>query len=82
MTLFPNEIAAILSLRKQGRTLSYICEEIGIDDGVLRRELQAQGIPIESLKADRRVKRGKGPWRSFDEPGCIHSYKPALRAAD
>ena len=74
MTLFPNEIAAFVTMRKQGRTLSYICEEIGIDDCVVRRELRANGIPTGPLKADRRAKRGKGPWRSFDEPDCIQSY--------
>lgn len=30
-------------MRKKGRTFSYIAEEIGIDRGVLRRELQAPG---------------------------------------
>ena len=71
ITLFPNEIAAFVTMRKQGRTLSYICEEIGIDDCVVRRELRANGIPTGPLKADRRAKRGKGPWRSFDDPSCM-----------
>jgi hypothetical protein len=82
MTLFPNEIAAVVAMRRQGRTFSYIAEEIGINRGVLRRELQAHGIPIGPLRADRRAKRGKGFWRSFDEPDCRQSYNPALQAAD
>ena len=68
MTLFPNEVTAATTMRKQGRSFSYIAEEIGIDRGVLRRELRARGIPTGPLKADRRARRGKGPWRCFDEP--------------
>ena len=82
MTLFPNEIAAIMAMRKRGRTFSYIAEEIGIDRHVLQRELHANGFSTGPLAADRRARRGKGPWRSFDELNCIHSYSPALRAAD
>jgi DNA-binding phage protein len=73
MTLFSNEIAAAAAMRKRGRTFSYIAEEIGIDRHVLRRELRANGIPTEPLKADRRARRGKGPWRSFDDPNCMKS---------
>jgi hypothetical protein len=73
MTLFPNEIAAAVAMRKRGRTFSYIAEEIGIDRDVLRRELRANGIPTGPLKADRRARQGKGPWRSFDDPNCIQS---------
>jgi hypothetical protein len=82
MTLFANEIAAVVAMRTRGRTFSYIAEEIGIDRDVLRRELRANGLPTGPLKADRCVKRGKGPWRSFDEPGCMHPYKPPSRTAD
>ena len=68
MTLFPNEIEVAARMRKKGRTLSYIAEEIGIDRGVLRRELQANGVSTAAVKAVRRARRGKGFWRSFDEP--------------
>ena len=60
MTLFSNEIAAAVTMRTRGRTFSYIAEEIGIDRDVLRRELRANGIPTEPLKAHRRARRGKG----------------------
>ena len=82
MTLFPNEMAVVVAMRKRGRTFSYIAEEIGIDRHVLQRELHANGVSTGPLAADRRARRGRGPWRSFDEPNCIRSYKPALRAAD
>ena len=82
MTLFPNEIAAIIAMRKRGRTFSYIAEEIGIDRHVLQRELRANGFSTGPLAADRRARRGKGSWRSFDEPECIQAYSPPLRAAD
>jgi DNA-binding phage protein len=74
MTLFPNEVAAFVTMRKRGRSFSYIAEEIGIDRHALRRELQANGVATGRLKADRRAKRGKGPWRSFDEPDCMQSF--------
>ena len=67
MTLFPDEIEVIVTMRKKGRTLSYIAEEIGIDRGVLRRELQANGISTAAVRPVRRARRGKGFWRSFDE---------------
>jgi len=70
MTLFPNEIEAIVTMRVKGRTFSYIAEEIGIDRGVLRRELQANGIPTAPVRSARRARRGKGFWRSFDEPAA------------
>ena len=60
MTLFPNEVTAATTMRKKGRSFSYIAEEIGIDRGVLRRELQAEGIATGPLKADRRARRGQG----------------------
>src|SRR6187397_2856034 len=71
ITLFQNEIAAVAAMLKRGRTFSYIAEEIGIDRNALRRELRANGIPTGPLKADRRARRGKGPWRSFDDPNCM-----------
>jgi len=44
MTLLPGEVTAILAMRKKGRTFSYIAEEIGIHDRVLRREFRANGF--------------------------------------
>jgi DNA-binding phage protein len=81
ITLFPNEIAAAVTMRKRGRTFSYIAEEIGIDRDVLRRELRANGIPTGPLKADRRARRGKGPWRSFDDPSCMQFCLPTPQAS-
>jgi flagellar biosynthesis regulator FlaF len=49
MTLFANEIEAVVAMRKQGRTFSYIAEEIGICEQVLRRELRANGISTAPL---------------------------------
>ena len=66
MTLFDNEVAAIIGMRKQGRTFSYIAEEIGVCCEVIGRELTARGISTERVKADRRARRGRGFWRCFD----------------
>ena len=76
MTLFPEEIAIIAALRRKGRTLSYIAEEIGIDREVLHRELHANGLSTAPVRTERRARRGKGFWRSFDEPNCMQSYLP------
>lgn len=66
MTLFENEVTAILAMRKKGRSFSYISEEIGVCRDVITRELAALGITTGRVKADRRARRGKGFWRSFD----------------
>ena len=66
MTLFENEVTAILAMRKKGRSFSYISEEIGVCRDVITRELAALGITTERVKVDRRARRGKGFWRSFD----------------
>ncbi len=66
MTLFDNEVTAIVEMRKKGRTFDYIAEEIGICRDVITRELAALGHSTEGVKADRRARRGKGFWRSFD----------------
>ena len=78
-TLAPDEIAAITAMRNKGRTFSYIAEEIGIDDGVLRREFRANGFSTARVRPERRAKPGTGPWRSFDEPGCLHAYRNVLQ---
>ena len=67
MTLFENEVTAIVAMRKKGRTFSYIAEEIGIGQDVMRRELRARGISTAPVKADRRARRGRGFWRCFDD---------------
>ena len=66
MTLFENEITAILAMRKKGRTFSYISEEIGVCRDVIARELALLGAETGRVKSDRRARRGKGFWRSFD----------------
>jgi hypothetical protein len=66
MTLFDNEVAAIVALRRKGRTFSYIAEEIGVCREVIGRELRARGIATDHVKADRRARRGRGFWRCFD----------------
>jgi hypothetical protein len=66
MTLFDNEVAAIVALRRKGRTFSYIAEEIGVCREVIGRELRAQGIVTGHVKADRRARRGRGFWWCFD----------------
>jgi len=66
MTLFENEVTAIVEMRKKGRTFSYISEEIGICHDVIRRELAAIGVATKRVKSDQRTQRGKGFWRSFD----------------
>lgn len=66
MTLFEHEVAAILAMRKKGRTFSYIAEEIGVCRDVITRELVVLGIETGRVKSDRRARRGKGFWRSFD----------------
>ncbi len=66
MTLWENEIAAIIEMRRKGRTFSYIAEEIGVCREVISRELTALGIATSPVKSDRRAHRGKGFWRSFD----------------
>ena len=66
MTLLENEVAAIVEMRKKGRTFSYIAEEIGVCREVIGRELRALGIPTSAVRADRRARRGHGFWRCFD----------------
>jgi len=66
MTLFENEITTILAMRKKGRTFSYIAEEIGVCRDVITRELALLGVAAGRVKSDRRARRGKGFWRSFD----------------
>jgi hypothetical protein len=66
MTLMDNEVAAIVAMRRKGRTFAYIAEEIGVCYDVIGRELKALGITTARVKADRRTHRGRGFWRCFD----------------
>lgn len=66
MTLFENEVTAIMKMREKGRTFEYIAEEVCICRNVITRELAARGYSTERVKSDRRARRGKGFWRSFD----------------
>ena len=66
MTLFDNEVELFVAMRKKGRTISYISQEIGISPKVLVRELRARNISTAAIKPDRRARRGTGYWRSFD----------------
>ena len=60
MTLWENEITAIVEMRRKGRTFSYISEEIRVCRDVIIRELAVLGI------ATTRVQIGstgrQGPW--------------------
>jgi hypothetical protein len=67
MTLMENEVAAIVAMRKKGRSFEYIAEEIGVCRGVIKRELTALGISTAPVKPDRRARRGHGFWRCFDD---------------
>ena len=66
MTQWENETAAIVEMRRKGRTFSYISEEIGVRRDVIIRELTALGITTARVKSDRRARRGRGFWRCFD----------------
>ena len=67
MTLFPNEVQAIVKMREKGRTFSYISEEISVCREVIQRELSALGIATGHVKSERRARRGQGFWRCFDQ---------------
>jgi IS30 family transposase len=70
MTLFDNEVAAIVALRRKGRTFSYIAEEIGVCREVIGRELRAQGIATGHVNADRRARRGQMGWTAPTASVC------------
>jgi hypothetical protein len=60
MTLFDNEVAAIVALRRKGRTFSYIAEEIGVCSDMIGRELRTRGMDTRPVKPDRRARPGAG----------------------
>jgi hypothetical protein len=66
MTLTPDEFEMVLKMRARGRTFSYIEEEIGVCHDVIRRALAERGCSTAPIKKERRAKRGRGFWRSFD----------------
>ena len=66
MTLSPAEIEVVLRMRAKGRTFSYIQEEIGVCHDVIRRALAERGYSTAPIRKERRAKRGRGYWRSFD----------------
>ncbi len=66
MSLTQEELEAALAMRAKGRTFSYIQEEIGVCHDVIRRELAQRGYSTARIRRDKRARRGKGHWRSFD----------------
>jgi hypothetical protein len=66
MTLLPDELAMVLAMRSKGRTFTYIEEEIGVCRDVIRRELAERGYSTAHVRSEKRAKRGRGFWRSFD----------------
>ena len=68
LTLLPEEIEKISALRRKGRNFEYISEILCVIGKVIRRELRARDIPTGRLPARPKAKRGKGHWRSFDDP--------------
>jgi hypothetical protein len=66
MTLTPEEFEMVLAMRSKGRTFSYIQEEIGVCHDVIRRELAEQSHSTAPIRKERRARRGRGCWRSFD----------------
>jgi hypothetical protein len=65
-TLAAEEVSQVVKLRAKGRNFEYIAEELCVSDKVIRREMRALGIDTRSARPAKRVKPGKGHWRSFD----------------
>ena len=67
MTLSPEEFEMVVKMRAKGRTFSYIEEEIGVCHDVIRRALVERSLFHRSHpEGERRAKRGRSFWRSFD----------------
>jgi hypothetical protein len=64
--LFQEEVVVAKEMLGRGRNLGYVSETLCVSEDVLRRELKANGIEPRPARPAKRVKRGKGPWRSFD----------------
>jgi hypothetical protein len=63
-----NVAVAVLEMPAKSRTFGYISDEIGVCYDVIRRELTERCRSTAPVKPERRAKRGKGFWRSFDPP--------------
>jgi len=66
MTLSQEEFDMVVKMRAKGRTFSYIEAEIGVCHDVIRRALAERGYSTAPSRKERRAKRGRGFWRSFD----------------
>ena len=66
LTLYPEEVAQVVALRKKGRNMEYISEELCVSERVIKRGLKEHGIEVQPLKRGSTVKKGRGHWRSFD----------------
>jgi hypothetical protein len=64
--LFQEEVDAAKEMLGRGRNFEYVAETLCISEDVLRRELKAIGIDPRPARPEKRVRRGSGPWRSFD----------------
>lgn len=65
ITLTEQELTLAVTLRKKGRTFSFIEEQIGVCHDIIRRELKALGISTARFTR-RRATTSQGYWRSFD----------------
>lgn len=68
LTLLSEEIDKAVELRRKGRNFEYVAETLCVSEKILRRELRALDIPTGRLPPRAKAKRGKGHWRSFDDP--------------
>jgi IS30 family transposase len=73
MWLLDAEVKQIQTMQKQGRTMTYIAEEICVCRGVIRRELRARGLPTSRDRRRRAVKKSiRGWWGTLgDEPEVL-----------
>ena len=69
--LFQEEIAAAQELLRRGRNFEYVSETLCVSAEVLRRELRSLGIDTRPARPEKRAKRGKGPWRSFEDANPV-----------
>ena len=65
--LFDEEASAARAMLSRGRNFEYVSETLCLSPEVLRRELKVLGISTAPAKPEKRAKRGKGFWRSFEE---------------
>ena len=66
LTLLPEEVTQIIDLRKKGRNMEYISEELCVGRRVISREMKALGIDAKAQKIGPAIRKGRGFWRSFD----------------